>query len=69
MSDKIQFIIYDYASTTVDQQGIVHHVHETADGREEWSEPLCESPIRDVFGGWVWDLVADPRGLPNKEQP
>jgi hypothetical protein len=47
---------------SVDRDGTVHHWQEHADGRrEEWTEPLSASPVKDVFAPWVWDLVFERR--------
>lgn len=45
----------------VSPDGTVTRWHEDENGREEWTEQLCDSPIRDVFAPWVWDaLEIDP---------
>lgn len=51
--------IASYGHTVKD--GIVHRWEHDQDGRREWTEPLCDSPVRDVLPEWIWDLVADPR--------
>lgn len=57
------FRVYAYDSITVAWDGTVTHVHEReGEPREEWSEHISESPVKDVLGGWAWDLVLDPRG-------
>lgn len=47
---------------SVDRKGVVHSWTQDADGnREERQGQLCDSPVREIFPGWAWDLTMDPR--------
>lgn len=52
---RVRFQLYGYRSMTWGPDGMVEHVYETADGREEWTEDAGESP----FAGMVSAMLGE----------
>jgi hypothetical protein len=38
---------------------VVHFTEEPDGTRDEWTEPLCDSYVRDVLPQWTWDVLDD----------
>lgn len=58
--NELQVTVMGSNGWTVNSDGTVDYFSEDAEGnREEWTEQLCDSPVREVVPQWIWDLMDD----------
>lgn len=60
---NLTVVFQTYECTGVGFDGSVTHIREArGEKRVETTEHISENPaLQQVFGGWVWDKILDPR--------